>query len=52
MGWTLSSNRSVNRLIELWAPEAKRVVHRMWQYQLTAGDGQSEGVSNLSDNSA
>jgi hypothetical protein len=52
MGWTLSSNRSVNRLIELWAPEAKRVVHRMWQYQLTARDGQPGGVSNLSDNSA
>jgi hypothetical protein len=39
MGWTLSSNHRVNRLVEIWAPDARRVVHRIWQYQLadTAG---------------
>jgi hypothetical protein len=51
MGWTLSSNRSVNRLVELWAPEAKRVVHRMWQYQLTDAAGEPKPVSNRPDNS-
>jgi hypothetical protein len=36
MGWTLSSNTRVNRLVALWAPTAQRVVHRVWQYQLPA----------------
>jgi hypothetical protein len=34
LGWTLSSNHHVNRLVELWAPEALRVVHRIWQHSL------------------
>jgi hypothetical protein len=39
LGWTLSSNRRVNRLVELWAPGAARVVHRIWQHRLSATIG-------------
>ena len=44
LGWTLSSNHRVNRLVELWAPDALRVVHRIWQHGLPHGPMTSRGA--------
>lgn len=41
LGWTLSSNNRVNRLVELWAPSAQRVVHRIWQFRLADAANQN-----------
>jgi len=34
VGWTLSSNRRINRMINHWAPDAPCVVHSMWTLAL------------------
>jgi hypothetical protein len=56
LGWTLSSNSRVNRLVELWAPTAQRVVHRIWQFQLPDAANRSwrpeEAVNNRQGNAA
>jgi hypothetical protein len=56
LGWTLSSNSRVNRLVELWAPTAQRVVHRIWQCRLPDAASPSgrleEAVSNRQGNAA
>jgi hypothetical protein len=36
LGWTLSRNHRVNSLIRLWAPQARQVVHRIWQCEVPA----------------
>lgn len=48
-GWTLSSNHQVNRLAERWAPDAQRVVHRIWQSKLPYAVGATDrGAHELS----
>ncbi len=39
VGWTLSSNRRINRMIETWAPDARRLVHSMWTLPVSSADG-------------
>jgi hypothetical protein len=43
LGWTLSRNQRVNSLIRLWAPQARQVVHRIWQSDVSGAQDATDG---------